>query len=69
MAIAITLISGWTDTPGVEKSIPGFYNAMKSQLRTVEQGADTMVWLAIANDADAKAAMDAGRGVHVHTFI
>jgi hypothetical protein len=38
---------GWTETEGVKKSIPGFYNAMKSRMRTLEQGADTIVWLAL----------------------
>jgi dehydrogenase/reductase SDR family protein 12 len=28
--------------------MPDFYNKMKDKLRTVEQGADTIVWLAIA---------------------
>ncbi|XP_076454180.1 dehydrogenase/reductase SDR family member 12-like [Babylonia areolata] len=39
---------GWADTPGVRTSIPGFYNKMKDKLRTEEQGADTLVWLAVA---------------------
>lgn len=37
---------GWVDTPGVETSLPGFYSTMKRFLRTPEQGADTIVWLA-----------------------
>jgi dehydrogenase/reductase SDR family protein 12 len=37
---------GWTDTPGVEKSLPGFYRWTKPWLRTPEQGSDTLVWLA-----------------------
>ena len=28
--------------------MPDFYNKMKDKLRTVEQGADTLVWLALA---------------------
>ena len=39
---------GWADTPAVRSSMPDFYNKMKDKLRTVEQGADTIVWLAIA---------------------
>ncbi|KAK7466554.1 hypothetical protein BaRGS_00037338 [Batillaria attramentaria] len=39
---------GWADTPGVQSSIPDFYAKMKDRLRTSEQGADTMVWLAVA---------------------
>lgn len=37
---------GWADTPGVVDSLPGFYRLMKPLLRTPEQGADTIVWLA-----------------------
>lgn len=37
---------GWADTPGVAASLPRFYKAMGSLLRTPEQGADTIVWLA-----------------------
>lgn len=37
---------GWSETPGVKTSIPGFYDTMKSKFRTSEEGADTMVWLA-----------------------
>ena len=37
---------GWADTPGVERSLPRFYKMTKPILRTPEQGADTIVWLA-----------------------
>ena len=37
---------GWADTPAVKTSIPRFYDLMRSRLRTAEQGADTVVWLA-----------------------
>ena len=37
---------GWADTPGVDAGIPGFGKVMGPLLRTPEQGADTMVWLA-----------------------
>ncbi|MEE4377884.1 MAG: SDR family NAD(P)-dependent oxidoreductase [Candidatus Competibacteraceae bacterium] len=39
---------GWADTPGVSNSLPGFYKLTKTFLRTPEQGADTIVWLAAA---------------------
>jgi len=39
---------GWADTPGVSSSLPGFYRLTKTFLRTPEQGADTIVWLAAA---------------------
>nr|CAB3237655.1 dehydrogenase/reductase SDR family member 12-like [Phallusia mammillata] len=45
---------GWADTPAVRTSMPGFYDAMKNKLRTSEQGADTIVWLAMADAALAK---------------
>jgi NAD(P)-dependent dehydrogenase (short-subunit alcohol dehydrogenase family) len=37
---------GWADTPGVEASLPTFRKVVGPLLRTSEQGADTMVWLA-----------------------
>ncbi|CAG0888618.1 unnamed protein product [Darwinula stevensoni] len=39
---------GWSDTPGVQDSMPSFYNRMKDRLRTPEQGADTAIWLAVS---------------------
>ena len=37
---------GWADTPGVASSLPGFRRLTGPILRTNEQGADTIVWLA-----------------------
>jgi NAD(P)-dependent dehydrogenase (short-subunit alcohol dehydrogenase family) len=37
---------GWANTPGVAGSLPLFDKLMGPFLRTPEQGADTMVWLA-----------------------
>jgi NAD(P)-dependent dehydrogenase (short-subunit alcohol dehydrogenase family) len=42
---------GWADTPGVEKSLPVFRKITKPFLRTPEQGADTIVWLAASDEA------------------
>jgi NAD(P)-dependent dehydrogenase (short-subunit alcohol dehydrogenase family)/carbon monoxide dehydrogenase subunit G len=42
---------GWADTPGVRTSLPGFHKITRAILRTPEQGADTMVWLAAAPEA------------------
>lgn len=42
---------GWADTPGVADALPGFYRLTKKVLRTPEQGADTIVWLAAATEA------------------
>jgi NAD(P)-dependent dehydrogenase (short-subunit alcohol dehydrogenase family) len=41
---------GWTDTPGVQTAMPGFYRSEASTMRTVDQGADTIIWLAISQD-------------------
>lgn len=41
---------GWVKTAGVAESLPTFNLVMKPFLRTVEQGADTMVWLAAAEE-------------------
>jgi dehydrogenase/reductase SDR family protein 12 len=43
---------GWVETEGVKSSIPGFYNAFRSKLRNLEQGADTIVWLSVCPDVD-----------------
>jgi len=37
---------GWADTPGVQESIPAFRRITKPILRSSEQGADTIAWLA-----------------------
>lgn len=37
---------GWVDTPGVVSGLPTFYRVMKPLLRSPDDGADTMVWLA-----------------------
>ncbi len=42
---------GWADTPGVERSLPGFFRLTRPLLRTPEEGADTIVWLAAAPEA------------------
>jgi len=42
---------GWADTPGVEASLPTFRKVVGPFLRTPEQGADTIVWLAASPEA------------------
>ncbi len=37
---------GWADTPGVRESLPTFRKVVGPLLRSPEQGADTLVWLA-----------------------
>jgi dehydrogenase/reductase SDR family protein 12 len=41
---------GWALTPGVQTSIPEFARRTKPFLRTPEQGADTIIWLATASE-------------------
>jgi len=38
---------GWAETPGVDASLPTFAKVMGPLLRTPDQGADTLVWLAV----------------------
>ncbi len=42
---------GWARTPGVESALPTFNRLTGPLLRTPEQGADTIVWLATAMEA------------------
>jgi NAD(P)-dependent dehydrogenase (short-subunit alcohol dehydrogenase family) len=42
---------GWADTPGVESALPGFHRVTRHILRTPEEGADTIIWLAAATEA------------------
>ena len=41
---------GWVDTPGVDRWLPKFKALTKPILRTPEQGADTFVWVAAAEE-------------------
>ena len=40
---------GWVDTPGIVSSLPSFHRVMGPILRSPEEGADTIVWLATAD--------------------
>ena len=42
---------GWADTRSVQTSLPSFHRLMKRLLRTPDQGADTVVWLAARQPA------------------
>lgn len=42
---------GWVDTPGVDDALPTFARVLGPALRTPAQGADSLVWLACADDA------------------
>jgi NAD(P)-dependent dehydrogenase (short-subunit alcohol dehydrogenase family)/carbon monoxide dehydrogenase subunit G len=39
---------GWADTPGVATSLPAFHAVTRHFLRTADEGADTITWLAAA---------------------
>lgn len=41
---------GWADTPGVRYSMPIFKKLLNNRLRSAEEGADTILWLATSND-------------------
>jgi dehydrogenase/reductase SDR family protein 12 len=41
---------GWADTPGIARSLPRFHRALRPLLRTPAEGADTIVWLASAEE-------------------
>lgn len=49
--VANAMHPGWTDTPGLETSLPGFADLVGRYLRTPTEGADTIVWLASAAEA------------------
>lgn len=38
---------GWAETPGVAKSLPSLSKRLPGNLRTSEEGADTVIWLAL----------------------
>ncbi len=41
---------GWANTPGLETGLPGFRTLIGPLLRSPEEGADTIVWLAAAEE-------------------
>lgn len=41
---------GWADTPGIRYSMPFFKKLLNKRLRSAEEGADTILWLATAHD-------------------
>ncbi|MEQ2267093.1 Dehydrogenase/reductase SDR member 12 [Xenotaenia resolanae] len=45
---------GWVDTPAVSTAMPQFHQMMGDRLRSVDQGADTVVWLALSRAAARK---------------
>ena len=51
---------GWAATPGIAAALPGFSGVMRPILRSPDQGADTIVWLATASPG----ALGSGRFWH-----
>lgn len=45
---------GWAATQGVEHSLPRFWKLMRNRLRTPEEGADTALWLSVAQGIEGK---------------
>ncbi|XP_054889611.1 dehydrogenase/reductase SDR family member 12-like isoform X2 [Poeciliopsis prolifica] len=45
---------GWVDTPAVSTAMPQFHQMMGDRLRSVDEGADTVVWLALSRAAARK---------------
>ncbi|XP_032420725.1 dehydrogenase/reductase SDR family member 12 isoform X1 [Xiphophorus hellerii] len=45
---------GWVDTAAVSTAMPQFHQMMGDRLRSVDQGADTVVWLALSRAAARK---------------
>lgn len=41
---------GWADTPGVQSSLPTFRKLTRPFLRSADEGADSIAWLAIADE-------------------
>lgn len=48
---------GWADTPAVRTSLPRFHALTKGILRTPEEGADTVVWLAASQAAAGRSGL------------
>ncbi|XP_051728458.1 dehydrogenase/reductase SDR family member 12 [Ctenopharyngodon idella] len=44
---------GWADTPAVATAMPQFHQMMRDRLRMAEQGADTVIWLAVSRASTA----------------
>jgi NAD(P)-dependent dehydrogenase (short-subunit alcohol dehydrogenase family) len=60
---------GWADTPGVQGALPEFRSLTRRVLRSSEEGADTIFWLAAATEAaDASGELFLDRLVHSPYF-
>jgi dehydrogenase/reductase SDR family protein 12 len=45
---------GWVDTDGVKESMPDFHKRFEKELRKVEEGIDTVVYLAVVAEEKLK---------------
>lgn len=45
---------GWAATSGVERSLPRFWRVMRDRLRSTAEGADTVLWLCVADHAQQR---------------
>ena len=43
---------GWADTPGLAEALPAFRGLMRPLLRSVDEGVDTLAWLASASPSE-----------------
>ena len=48
---------GWADTPAVRTSLPRFHAVTKGILRSPDEGADTVVWLAASAAAGGRSGL------------
>lgn len=61
---------GWADTPGVQDALPEFRKLTSKVLRSSEEGADTIFWLAAATEAgDVTGELFLDRLVHSPYFV
>ena len=54
---------GWSDSPGIREALPGFSRAIGPILRTPQEGTDTLVWLASADEPAATSGSSGSTGV------
>jgi dehydrogenase/reductase SDR family protein 12 len=47
--LILSMHPGWVGTEGLRSSLPKFYNIMKHRLRSVSDGADTILWLLLTD--------------------
>jgi NAD(P)-dependent dehydrogenase (short-subunit alcohol dehydrogenase family) len=47
-----TMHPGWADTPGVQTALPTFRRWTQWILRSPDEGADTIVWMAVSSELD-----------------